>query len=362
VLRQAPAFAKPASAGEERQHEGLTLSPSKGEAVARHYRVHDTMAAKGDFRMALNPQCAAVIEAAARGGQSVFDARDPVEARERYGASTAVFAPATPALESVDDRTVPGPDGPVPVRVYRPEGVAAALPVLAFFHGGGWVFGDLDSHDHVCRALCAEAGCLVVAVDYRLAPEHKFPAGLEDSYAVTAWLAEHADELGGDGARLAVGGDSAGGNLAAAVCLAARQRGGPALAFQLLIYPATDHTADTVSLARNGDGYLLTRGAIEWCKGCYLRDDADARNPLASPLLADDLGSLPPAFVQTAEFDPLLDEGRAYAERLAAAGVPAEHVSYPGMVHGFVRMGALIDDAHTAIADAAARLRASLAA
>ncbi len=208
----------------------------------------------------------------------------------------------------------------------------------------------------------AGEGCLVVAVDYRLAPEHKFPAALDDCYAVTDWLAANAPDLGGDGARLGVGGDSAGGNLAAAVCLAARERGGPAIAFQLLIYPATDHTADTDSLERNAIGYLLTRDAIEWCKYQYLRGAEDARDPLASPLLADDLAGLPPALVQTAEFDPLLDEGTAYAERLAGAGVACEHLTYAGMVHGFVRMGALIDDANTAIADAAARLTAALAA
>jgi acetyl esterase len=309
--------------------------------------------------MSVHPQCQAVIEAAASGA-SVFDTRDPSVARERYDASTAVFAPTTPALRSVEDRVVPGPGGGVPVRVYRPESDAATLPVLTFFHGGGWVFGNLDSHDHVCRALAHEAGCLVVAVDYRLAPEHKFPAALDDCHAVTDWLAANAPELGGDGARIAVGGDSAGGNLAAAVCLAARERGGPALAFQLLIYPATDHTADTDSLERNAIGYLLTRDAIEWCKYQYLRDAEDARDPLASPLLADDLAGLPPALVQTAEFDPLLDEGTAYAERLAAAGVATEHLTYAGMVHGFVRMGALIDDANTAIADAAARLKAAL--
>ena len=311
--------------------------------------------------MALNPQCQAVIEAAASGA-SVFDTRDPGEARARYDASTAAFAPATPALRSVEDRVVPGPGGGIPVRVYRPETEAAALPVLTFFHGGGWVFGNLESHDHVCRALAHEADCLVVAVDYRLAPEHKYPAALDDCYAVTAWLAANAPEMGGDGARIAVGGDSAGGNLAAAVCLAARERGGPAIAFQLLIYPATDHTADTDSLARNAIGYLLTRDAIEWCKALYLRDADDARDPLASPLLADDLAGLPPALVQTAEFDPLLDEGTAYAERLAAAGVATEHLTYAGMVHGFVRMGALIDDANAAIADAAKRLKAALAA
>ncbi len=310
--------------------------------------------------MALDPQCQAVIEAAASGA-SVFDTRDPGEARARYDATTAAFAPETPALRDVEDRVVPGPGGGIPVRIYRPETNATVLPILAFFHGGGWVFGNLESHDHVCRALSAEAGCLVVAVDYRLAPEHKFPAALDDCYAVTAWLAANAPELGGDGARLGVGGDSAGGNLAAAGCLAARERGGPAITFQLLIYPATDHTADTDSLARNAIGYLLTRDAIEWCKFQYLRDAEDARDPLASPLLAEDLAGHPPAFEQTAEFDPLLDEGKAYAERLAAAGVACEHLTYAGMVHGFVRMGALIDDANSAIADAAARLREALA-
>ena len=308
--------------------------------------------------MTLHPQCRAVIEAAAS-GRSVFDTRDPIEARRRYDAATAIFAPPTPELDAVEDRGVPGPGGPVPVRFYRPRVAdpGGPLPMLAFFHGGGWVFGGLESHDAVCRILAHEAGCLVASVDYRLAPEHRFPAALEDCLAATRWLAGHGASLGGDPARLAVGGDSAGGNLAAAVALAARDEGGPPLAFQLLVYPAVDFTADNDSLERNGSGYLLTRSVIDWTKEVYLRGPDDLADPRASPYLAKSLAGLPPALVQTAEYDPLLDEGRAYADRLAREGVAVEYLCYEGMVHGFVRMGAVIDDATRALGDAAARLR-----
>ena len=315
--------------------------------------------------MTLDRQCQVVLAAAsAVPGGSVFDARDADQARQRYAASTAAFTPQVPELESVAERTLPGPARAIPVRVYtpQPEAGPAALPILAYFHGGGWVFGDLDTHDGLCRCLAHEAHCLVVSVDYRLAPEHKFPAGLEDCRAALAWLAANGREIGGDPARLAVGGDSAGGNLAAVLARLARDDGGPALALQLLIYPATDFTADNDSLEANGEGYLLTKAAIDWTKSMYLNEADEERDPRASPGLAADLAGLPPALVMTAEYDPLRDEGRAYAEAMAASGVAVRHLDYAGMIHGFVRMGAIVDRASDAIGDAAAALRRAFAA
>jgi acetyl esterase len=309
--------------------------------------------------MPIDPQCQAILDAAAERG-SVFDARTAVEARALYAASTEVFAPETPALRQVEDRTIPGIDGAVPLRVYTPQ-VEGALPILVYFHGGGWVFGDLDTHDAMCRIVADAAGCLVVSVDYRLAPEHKFPAGLEDCIAATAWCAAHGGEIGGDPSRLAVGGDSAGGNLAAATAQAAHDGGRPKLAFQWLIYPAVDFTADNASLRDNAEGYLLTKAAIDWTLAQYTEGPGEAQDPRASPGLERDLAGLPPTLVQTAEFDPLRDEGEAYGEALRAAGVPVEIIRYDGMVHGFMRMGKLVDRAHDALADGAEALKKAFA-
>jgi acetyl esterase len=310
--------------------------------------------------MPVHPQCQAILDAAANAdGPTVFDTRDPIEARRLYGASTELFAPPTPELRSVENRAVPGEGVDVPVRVYTPDAEpgSSGLPVLVFLHGGGWVFGDLDTHDAMCRILAGDAGCLIVSIDYRLAPEHKFPAGLEDCLTVLDWVAEKAKSLGGDPARIAIGGDSAGGNLAAAVCQIARDKGGPALVFQLLIYPALDFTADMTSPRGNAAGYGLSDIAIEWMRDCYLTSPFDSTDPHASPAMSRDLKNLPPALIQTAEFDPLHDEGKAYAEALRAAGGTAIHINYPGMIHGFMRMGALVDDAAVGMGDAVKALR-----
>jgi acetyl esterase len=234
--------------------------------------------------------------------------------------------------------------------------------VLVYFHGGGWVIGDIDTHDNTCRELTNAAGCVVVSVDYRLAPEHKFPAPLEDCYAATAWVAEHAANLGADPARLAVGGDSAGGNLAAAVCLLARERGRRTIVHQLLIYPVTDHDYFTASYRDNAEGYLLTREAMEWFWNHYLRTPADGKDPLASPLRSNNLSGLPPATVITAEFDPLRDEGEAYGHRLRGAGVEATVTRYDGMIHGFFGLGAVLAQGKKAMEEAAERLRLRFAA
>ena len=227
-------------------------------------------------------------------------------------------------VEAVADRTIPGPGGDIPIRVYTPKG-DTPLPVLVYFHGGGWVICDLETHDGVCRALTNAAGCIVVSVDYRLAPEHKFPAAADDAFAATEWVAANAASFGGDPGRVAVAGDSAGGNLAAVVAQIARARG-PKLAFQLLVYPVTDHDFDTASYSENAEGYFNTRDMMKWFWTNYLPSSSDGADPRASPLRLDDLSGLPAALIITAEFDPLKDEGEAYAARLADAGVAASAI------------------------------------
>jgi acetyl esterase len=238
---------------------------------------------------------------------------------------------------TVRSLSIPGPDGPettLDVRAYAPPG-DGAHPVLVYFHGGGWVRGDLDTHDGLCRLLAEAADCVVVSVDYRRAPEHPFPTPVRDAYAATVWAAEHAGVVGGDPDRIAVGGDSAGGNLAAAVTLLARERGEPAVDHQVLLYPVTDYDLDTDSYRANAEGYLLSRASMRWYWDRYLDDELDGANPYASPLRAPDLSGLPSATVVTAGYDPLRDEGAAYADRLREAGVEVTHADYPGMVHVF---------------------------
>lgn len=311
--------------------------------------------------MPLDAQCAVIVEAAAQAG-APFAEDDPVAVRAAYNTTTARYTHAVEGPLDVTGRTVPGPAGPIGVRIYRPQ-VSGAMPpgVLVFFHGGGWVVGDLDTHDHVCRYLAAGGNCVVVAVDYRLAPEHKFPAAHDDCVQAVRWVAAHADEIGADPARIAVGGDSAGGNLAASVALALRDQRGPELALQLLIYPAVDFTADTESLVENGEGYLLTSNDIEKFRDWYLPDAAAQEDWRASPMLAAHHTDLPRAWIQTAEFDPLRDEGRLYAETLAKNGVEVEYKCYAGMVHGFVRMGGMVDGAFAALDDATRALSSALA-
>jgi acetyl esterase len=261
-----------------------------------------------------------------------------------------------PEVAAVKDLEVPGPAGAIPVRVYRPS-QRAGLPLLVYLHGGGWTICSIETHDVTCRELANGAECVVVSVEYRLAPEHRFPAAPEDCHAALGWVARHADSLGGDAGRIALGGDSAGGNLTAAVSLMARDRGGPRLCHQLLVYPVTNHAFDTGSYRENAEGPLLTREAMQAFWSHYLGSEGDGRHPYASPLRAPDLSGLPPAHVITAEYDPLRDEGEAYAARLAAAGVPVVQRRYDGMIHGFFGFTAQIDRAREAVADAARELR-----
>jgi acetyl esterase len=308
--------------------------------------------------MPLDPQAKAFLDQLAAAGAPPLNALPVAESRQALRTLFSTSAPEP--VHKVEDRQVPGPAGRIPVRIYTPQGTGP-LPVLVYFHGGGWVLGDLETHDGTCRTLANAAGCLVIAVDYRLAPEHKFPAAPEDCYAVTKWVVLNAASFGWDPTKIAVGGDSAGGNLTAAVALMAADRGAPTLVYQLLIYPVTNYTLDTPSYRENADGYLLTRDAMQWFWGHYLANESDGQNAYASPLRARDCRRVPPALVITAEFDPLRDEGEAYAARLREAGVPVEVKRYNGMIHGFFSLGHVMEQGKKAVADAAAGLRAAFA-
>lgn len=304
--------------------------------------------------MPVDPQIQALLDKGT--GVPATHTLSVAEARAQYEARVAIMAPPA-AVGSVSERTIGGAAGDLRLRIYRPGG-QGPFPILAFFHGSGFVLCSLDTHDGMCRNLCAGAGCVVVSVDYRLAPEHKFSAGLDDCVFATRWVAEHAAELNGDSRRLAVGGDSAGGNLAAAAALRIRDEGGPALCGQLLIYPVTDYyTPGTPSYEENAEGYGLTRETMRWFWNHYLSDPADAAQPYASPLRAKDFGSLPPALVVTAEYDPLRDEGDNYAEKLRAAGTPCVLSRWLGMNHGFLFWVGLVDKADEAMAESCTWLR-----
>jgi acetyl esterase len=307
----------------------------------------------------LHPDAAAFLEQAETVPSVPTHGLTPAGARRSLRDLLVDEEPYEP-VGAVDEFELPGPDGPVAVRLYTPE-AAGPHPVLVFVHGGGWVRGDLDTHDNVCRALCARAGCAVLSVDYRRAPEHPFPAALEDCYAALEWTAEHAGRLTLDPDRIAVGGDSAGGNLSAGLALMARDRDGPALARQLLIYPAvaSPELQSFDSYEENAFGYLLERPGIEWYYERYAPSPAQARNEYLAPLLASDLSGLPPATVVTAGFDPLRDEGIEYADRLAADGVDVEHRHYEGMIHAFVSLPEAMSAGDEALSAMAGDLRAA---
>ncbi|MBS0447944.1 MAG: alpha/beta hydrolase [Proteobacteria bacterium] len=309
----------------------------------------------------LHPEARALLDLMTERGVPPTHTLTPDDARRYYRERRAVTQPEPPPVAEVRDLAATGPHGAIPLRLYRPD-APRALPVLVYFHGGGWVIGDLDTHDVLCRQLANDAGCAVVAVDYRMGPEHRFPTAVDDCIAATRWVRDHASELGIDAKRLAVGGDSAGGNLAAVVSIAARDAGDLPIAFQLLIYPATDMRRGAASHATNGEGYLLTRDTIGYFHDHYITDPAQDLDWRASPLLHPDLSRLPPAFVLTAGFDPLVDEGLEYADRLSAAGVRCGYVCYDRMIHGFVLMGRVLGEANTAVAQCAAELRRALAA
>lgn len=309
----------------------------------------------------LHPQARALLDGIEARGTVPMHRLTPTEARAAYRERCAAARPVAPEVGAALDLQAPGPAGPIPLRLYRPHHAPSMSPVLVFFHGGGFVVGGLDTHDTLCRELAHRSGCAVVSVDYRLAPEHPCPAAVDDALAATRWVAQHAAVLGVDAARVAVGGDSAGANLATLVAWRSRQAGDLPLAFQLLIYPCLDARRALASHARNGQGYLLTRDTLAYYYGHYLPDPAQVHDPMASPLLLPDLSGLPPALVLTAGHDPLRDEGLAYAQRLSEAGVPTSVVCFERQIHGFILMGRVLDEAHTAVDLCAAALARALA-
>jgi acetyl esterase/lipase len=309
--------------------------------------------------MPLDPIAAGLLQQMEEAGMPPLNEMSPDDARVA-AEGFRELAGEPEDVADVRDTTFPGPGGDVPIRIYTPAG-EGPLPCLVYYHGGGWVLGDIQGLDTTCRALANAAGCVVVSVEYRLAPEHKFPAPFDDSYAALEWVVANAASIGVDPGRLAVGGDSAGGNLAAAVALQARDTGGPGIRLQLLVYPVTNHDYGTPSYTSNGDGYLLTQDMMKWFWDHYLPSAEHGRNPLASPLLADDLAGLPRAVVYTAEFDPLRDEGEAYAARLKEAGVPVAQQRFDGQIHAFFQMLGVFPAAREAIDAAASELRSAFA-
>ncbi|MGO4885684.1 MAG: alpha/beta hydrolase [Bryobacteraceae bacterium] len=310
------------------------------------------------LREKLYPQVLALLQANEAAGGPPVESMPPAEARQ--AAVEALRETAFPPEEvyRVENMEVPCAGHAVPVRVYTPAG-AGPFTCMMYFHGGGWVLCDLDTHDTTCRAIARRAQAVVVAVDYRLSPEHRYPAAVDDSYAATEWVASNAARLNIHPRRLAVGGDSAGGNLSAVMCLKSRDQSGPPIALQILVYPVTNLAAfDTPSYNEFAEGYYLSRAEMEWFRGHYLARSGDAQNPYASPLLAPDLHGLPPALVITAECDPLRDEGEAYARRLAEAGVEVTCTRYAGMVHPFFSLGGTLSQGRRAIEQVAAALRA----
>lgn len=308
----------------------------------------------------LDPTAAAVMEAFRAANRPKYETMSAPEARAASALGRSVVQPEPPELASVEDITAPTPHGPIPLRVYKPKTLpnSGAAPTFIFYHGGGWVIGDLDSHDVVCRQVADQAGFIVVSVDYRLAPEHKFPAAAIDAIAATYWVVENAAKFGIDKERVFVGGDSAGGNLTAVVTLDARDNGGPKFAGQVLIYPVTDLAMTHPSHSDPATSVLLTHSLMRWFSDHYLNGKADVDDWRASPARAKDLTGLPRAFVITAGADPLHDEGVEYKDRLQAAGVEVAHSEYPGQFHGFWTMGKLIPEANKLTGEVAAWLKA----
>jgi len=309
----------------------------------------------------LDPQAQALMQLMIDKGVPPVNSMTPVEARSSYRSRRTFTQPDAPEVFKVEDKVVSYEGVNVPVRVYHPHAAQsqAALPGLVYLHGGGWTMGDLDTHDVLCRSLCLQADIVVVSVDYRMGPEHKFPAAYDDTVAAFNWTVAHAASLGIDASSIAIGGDSAGGNLSAAACLGLR---GQAVqpAFQLLIYPATIMWQDTASYHANGKGYMLTQESIAYYTENYLRNREDAKDWRASPQLAESHAGLAPAFVMTAGFDPLRDEGLMYANALSKAGVSAQYICFERQIHGFITMGRVMQEANTAVSLCASVLRANL--
>lgn len=311
--------------------------------------------------MTLDPQAARVLESMEKADLPPLESLLPPDARQQYEQGAAIVGGEPPTVFDTRDAVANGPLGSIPLRVYKPrDPEGQALPMLIYIHGGGWVIGSRDSHDVPCRHLALAGDCIVVSVDYRMAPEHPFPEPVQDCWAAVNWIVDNAEALGGRADRIAIGGDSAGGNLATVMCLLARDRGGPHFVHQLLIYPGTDMTRSFPSHAELAEGYRLTRPLIDWFMAHYFSgDNKDMRDPLCSPLFADDLSRLPPALIVSAGYDPLRDEDIAYHEKLLEHGVESRHSHYPGMIHGFINMPGFLDKAHECLNECGAELKSA---
>ena len=307
--------------------------------------------------MPLDPQVLWVLDRIRDAGNPEYWQMTPEQARDWHNRKAGILDVQPEPVFKAEDRVIPGPAADIPVRIYTPRASSTPLPVLVWLHGGGHVVGNIDSYDALCRQLALQADCLVVSVEYRLAPEHKFPAGVEDGFAALTWVGHHAVEIGGDPERIAIGGDSGGGNLAAVCVILARDAGFPKLAFQLLVYPRTAAWEDSASHHEFAEGYLLTRETILWFHNHCLNSDEDRKDWRWAPLDCPDLSRLPPALVIVGEYDPLRDEGIAYAERMRREGNTVELTNYAGMVHPFFSMGGAIDAGRRAIAQAARALK-----
>ena len=303
--------------------------------------------------MALHPAAKLILEQMEVSGAPAMSTLTPEEAR--ISTDISMLAGVPEEVAKVEETLIPGPAGEIPVRIYTPEG-QGPFPALVYYHGGGWVIGNLDVVDVPCRQLANRTGCIVISVDYRLAPEHPFPAPAEDAYAAVEWVAENGDSICVDSSRIAVAGDSAGGNLAAVVCLMAKDKEGPKISYQILFYPVTEHSYDTISYHENAEGYFLTKDSMVWFWNHYLQEES-GEHPYASPLRAKDVSGLPPALVVTAEYDPLRDEGEAYAKKLFDAGVGVTLKRYEGLIHGFVWMSGVLPQGLEAIELAAEELQ-----
>ena len=312
--------------------------------------------------MTLDPGAQRVLEMVANSGLPKYEDVDPATARTLYSKGRAVMQPDPQEVAETRDLSAPGPAGPIPLRLYRPIGSSPedVLPVLIYYHGGGFVIGDIETHDGVCRHLANASKCAVISVHYRLAPEHKFPAAVEDAFATAQWVADQERSLNLDTSRIAVGGDSAGGNLSTVVCLLARDAGQPKIAFQMLLYPGTDLSMSLPSQQRLAEGYLLTKYNQRWFLDHYTRSEEDKADWRASPLRAPSLKGLPPAYIMTAGYDPVSDDGIVYGERLQKEGVQVAMRHFENQIHGFLTMGRIIPDSAVALDEAGAALRKAL--
>lgn len=307
--------------------------------------------------MPLHPQVKLFLENMSKNKVDTFENQSVEKARQSI-VNSSIIKNAEP-VKFIEDREIPGPNGSIPIRIYKPI-ASESLPALVFYHGGGWVIGGIDSHDGICRSLANLSHCAIISVDYRLAPEHKFPAAVYDAYTAAKWVFENADSIGVNADKIAVGGDSAGGNLAAVTAIIAKERKTPKIVYQVLIYPITDLDINRPSYLKNGEGFMLTRAGMAWFIDHYIKNNEDKTHPYIAPLLLEDLSGLPPAYVMTAEFDPLRDEGELYAQRLKEAGVPVLYKQYNGMIHGFIRLSHSIDEGKKAIEEIANQLKVNL--